>query len=335
MSLPHRSCLRAALIALWSSMLLLCPLRGLAQLQQEHDPSLLAKLRDGRFEQISMSPAGRLDLAAVVQALGDSGCRFELQSPTPFAMLLQRLLQGVDGWSLALIRAHAMYARTVTMLAEGCESPTVRAVAANTVRLLERPLPTPRDELRRHEVAPWHGVYLETYRLSPAQQAQLRGELEGQEVLVCWYRNDDPATNDFVKEVRRLGWYRSAPMRAAAWSRTRSQPAPHPLARLGTRSLVDCPPDLRAFETAPAQTAPRPAPPPDPSADPSEPAKPTRPTGDVDQRRREVACHLARQHAAAAERDIDAAAARGRAPSAYQLKRLEEQRERMRTYCPA
>jgi hypothetical protein len=330
--------LRTSLIALLSSallpaVLLLCPLHSQAQ-PQEHDPSLLGKLRDGRFEQVSMGPPGRIDLAAVVQALGDSGCRFDLQSPTPFPVLLQRLLQGVDGWSVVLIRAHPMYARTVTMLADGCESPTARAVAANTVRLLERPLPIPQDELRRHEVALWHGVYLETYRLTAAQQAQLRAELEGQEVLVCWYRNNDPATNEFVKEVRRLSWYRSAPMRAAAWSRTQAQPTPHPLARLGTRSLVDCPPNLRAFETAPGQAGPRSAPSPEPPAAPADPARPAAPPNDSTERRREVACHLARQQATAAEREIDAAAVRGRAPSAYQQRRLDEQRERMRVNCP-
>lgn len=250
----RRSRFRTALAAL--SALLLWPLHSAAQLS-EHDPSLLAKLRDGRFAEISMKPQGRLDLAAVVQALGDSACRFQLESKTPFDTLLQRLLQGVDGWSLLLIRAHPAYGRTVVMLAEGCDSPTVRAVAGNAVRVLERPAPPPMDELRRHEVQPWHSVYLETYRLSAPQQRQLQDELAGQEVLVCWYRNDDPATNTYTQEIRRLAWFRSLPPRAGAWSRS----ATHPLAVLGTLLLESCPDNVRHFESARSRADARPAPP--------------------------------------------------------------------------
>lgn len=252
---PSRS--RTALAALLP--LLLWPLHGPAQLS-EHDPSLLAKLRDGRFAEISMKPQGRLDLAAVLQALGDSECRFQLESKASFDTLLQRLLQGVDGWSLMLIRTHPTYGRTVILLAEGCDSPTVRAVAGNAVRVLERPAPPPMDELRRHEVQPWHSVYLETYRLSAQQQRQLQDELSGQEVLVCWYRNDDPATNTYVKEVRRLAWYRSLPPRAWGWSRS----ATHPLAVLGMLTVESCPANVRDFESARNRAGARPAPPPPP-----------------------------------------------------------------------
>ncbi len=81
----------------------------------EHDPSVLAKLRDGRLQEISPSSRGRVDLVAVIQGLRDAECRLDVQSRRSVTDLLQLAMSGIrseDAPSLVLLRQHPTYART-------------------------------------------------------------------------------------------------------------------------------------------------------------------------------------------------------------------------------
>lgn len=216
----------------------------------EHDPSVLAKLRDGRLQEISPSSRGRVDLLAVIQGIGNAGCRFDVQSPLGVAELMQRATIGIrseDAPSLVLLRGHPTYARTQVMIAQhGCDGQVVRQVATNLVRWLENPPVMPPARLLRAQLAHWSQAGFEVHRLAPMQRAALERALDATQVMVCTYRNVDPANNTFTQAVTRVAWHRAAPEGAGAWTTTWG----HPLGNMGTLALEACPDTEQDFDAA-------------------------------------------------------------------------------------
>lgn len=216
----------------------------------EHDPSVLAKLRDGRLQEISPSSRGRVDLVAVIQGLRDAECRLDVQSRRSVTDLLQLAMSGIrseDAPSLVLLRQHPTYARTGVMIMQhGCDGPVVRQVAANLVRWLENPPVEAKASLLREELVHWTQAGFALHQLDPSQRAALERTLGPTQVMRCHYRNVDVANNTFTHSVMRVAWHRGAPEGVAVWATTYG----HPLGNMGPLALEACPDSEQAFDAA-------------------------------------------------------------------------------------
>lgn len=225
----------------------------------EHDPSVLAKLRDGRLQEISPSSRGRVDLVAVIQGLRDAECRLDVQSRRSVTDLLQLAMSGVrseDAPSLVLLRQHPTYARTGVMIMQhGCDGPVVRQVAANLVRWVENPPVEAKASLLREELVHWTQAGFALHQLDPSQRGALERTLGPTQVMRCHYRNVDVANNTFTHSAMRVAWHRAAPEGVAAWATTYG----HPLGNMGPLALEACPDSEQAFDAARDAAARRPA----------------------------------------------------------------------------
>ncbi len=175
------------------------------------------------WTEVSLTPPRLIDLAAA-EALGDRGCRFDATSSAP----VRRTAAAPRDW-LAKGAATAGAFSAAAPMAPGTAAPSrcwrmaagirpPRRSVARLLLVLERPAPPPQDQLQwsQHGDACEHLQHLETYTLSQAHAGRPARELEGQRIIACYYRNDDPATHTAARHAWPPGLARHAslPVRA-------------------------------------------------------------------------------------------------------------------------
>lgn len=221
----------------------------------EHDPEALLKLYEGKVGSVDLSSGGRYDLAAILQAFIDEGCRYQARAGDPpinHAQAMARLTEGNSGagglvYMPNLLRGHPAFARTAKFFVTNpCASVGAQTVMRTMFFALQAapaaaaPRNEPKVRLLRQVVNPWWKFQWGAMNPGGKFEATL-GETR---VVQCIYQ---PASGP---SLLRYAWADLPPADSSTLARLSRE---HPIKDLGSYTTETCPKSMQEFDDAKAQ----------------------------------------------------------------------------------